>query len=492
MKKIKLLFCTVVGSAFIHAQIGIGTNTVIPDKSSILDIQSTTKGMLAPRMTTVQRVAIANPAESLLVYDTDLKNFFTYSSGAWKELGGFGSTNRINYKLVKSTGDLASELTSGGNTTYKLNANTLYEINGTVQLDFPIDLNNAYVTGIDSGDDKLVFPTGTVFKGNTGGTIKGLTLRGNKVFEITGTASENLIFRDCIVANSGSVGTISNLGMVFISVVQFSGNTTGITYNAISQLLISNVGWFGNNQGTFEKLTGTFGLVQKQGGFSDVNGTAIGFDASDQNLAVSGDAILESVVFTGNNTAGYVKGNTNGTTFTNYNFNNSWNVRSAGIPTETDASASGEFGVDFAVGNGHPISITNETSLYKIAPTSVSSNLFRFTTNNNSRLTYVGKKKRIFQISGSISFQVPAAGTYIVYIVKNATTNIMNLPYSSGTVVLTQNKVYGRGTTTSDIVVLPLNASTELKTNEYIEVYIQRYSGTNGTVLIPNMTLTIK
>jgi hypothetical protein len=91
----------------------------------------------------------------------------------------------------------------------------------------------------------------------------------------------------------------------------------------------------------------------------------------------------------------------------------------------------------------------------------------------------VGKKKRIFLITGSISFQVPAAGTYIIYIYKNG-------------VALSQYKIYGRGAAVNDIVVLPLNATAELATNDYIEVFAQRYTGSNGDIVVPNMTLTLK
>ncbi|MGK6341348.1 hypothetical protein ACMGDK_03860 [Chryseobacterium sp. DT-3] len=111
---------------------------------------------------------------------------------------------------------------------------------------------------------------------------------------------------------------------------------------------------------------------------------------------------------------------------------------------------------------------------------STSSNLFRFSTDGvANRLRYLGKKKRIFQITGSISFQVPAAGTYIIYIAKNGA-------------VLSQYKVYGRGSSTNDIVVLPINGTTELLNNDYIEIFAQRYSGSNGDIIVPNMTITIK
>lgn len=61
-----LLFC-VYQTAFTQ---GVGINTT-PDPSAMLDVSSTDKGMLVPRMTTAQRLAIPSPAESLLVFDTD-------------------------------------------------------------------------------------------------------------------------------------------------------------------------------------------------------------------------------------------------------------------------------------------------------------------------------------------------------------------------------------------------------------------------------------
>nr|WP_315035594.1 hypothetical protein [uncultured Chryseobacterium sp.] len=58
-------------SSFACAQVGINTNS--PDNSAALDVYSQSKGMLIPRLTTAKRDAIANPANSLLIYDTDKK-----------------------------------------------------------------------------------------------------------------------------------------------------------------------------------------------------------------------------------------------------------------------------------------------------------------------------------------------------------------------------------------------------------------------------------
>ena len=71
------------------AQIGIGTTN--PDASSVLDMTSTTQGVLIPRMTTTQRAAITTPALGLQVYDTDSKSVWSYNGAAWTEgTGGPG------------------------------------------------------------------------------------------------------------------------------------------------------------------------------------------------------------------------------------------------------------------------------------------------------------------------------------------------------------------------------------------------------------------
>lgn len=485
-KKFLLLFFFLL-SFLGNAQIGIGT--VTPNASSVLDISSTTQGMLAPRMTTAQRNAIASPADGLMVYDTDLKTFYFYVSTTTTWTPVNSTASRLNFKRIRSTDVLATvlaaELAAGGGSKYVLDSNTLYEINGLITFNFPIDLNNAYIQGLDANGDIIRRTTGNIFEGSTGGNIKNVTLMATAglVFNLNASSNtQNFLLRDTIIANSNTVGTLSGFGLVFISIVQFSGNANGLTYNNIDSLLLSNLAWFGNNTGTFEKLTGNFIQVQKQGGFSTVNGTAIGLDVSTSGLAVT-DGDLETVVFTGTNPTGYIKPYTTGT-YTGYSFTNNWTVRSTGIPTESDTNATGDFSMDYAVGSGVGINFTNNTDIKKVGDVntvSTSSNLFRFTTDAAfpNRLKYVGKKKRVFQVAGSISFQVPAAGTYIIYIAKNGT-------------VLSQYKIYGRGSATNDIVVVPLNATVELNTNDYVEVYAQRYSGSNGNIVVPNMTITLK
>ena len=64
----------------------IGVNTTNPDTSSILDISSTNKGLLIPRMSNDDVQAIRNPRNSLLVYDTTNAKYLYYLKPNWYEL----------------------------------------------------------------------------------------------------------------------------------------------------------------------------------------------------------------------------------------------------------------------------------------------------------------------------------------------------------------------------------------------------------------------
>ncbi|WP_203229460.1 hypothetical protein [Aureibaculum marinum] len=89
MNKVLLIIFTMLFSIAGFAQVGIGTTT--PDASSALEVQSTEKGLLIPRMTSAQRTAIASPALGLLVYDTDTKSIWNFDGTAWaKGSGGAG------------------------------------------------------------------------------------------------------------------------------------------------------------------------------------------------------------------------------------------------------------------------------------------------------------------------------------------------------------------------------------------------------------------
>lgn len=81
---LSVMLCFVVVAMAQSGSVGIGTTT--PNASAAIDIQSTDKGILIPRMTTVQRNAISNPATGLLVFDNSTGSFWFSNSGNWVEL----------------------------------------------------------------------------------------------------------------------------------------------------------------------------------------------------------------------------------------------------------------------------------------------------------------------------------------------------------------------------------------------------------------------
>ncbi len=90
-KKALFVFCFLF-SSFLHAQnIGIGTNK--PDSSAILELQSNSKGLLPPRMSSTERDEILKPATGLLVYDTDLNALFLFNGTRWVSID---QTNQVN------------------------------------------------------------------------------------------------------------------------------------------------------------------------------------------------------------------------------------------------------------------------------------------------------------------------------------------------------------------------------------------------------------
>jgi hypothetical protein len=94
MKQIFTLLAAVVLTASTYAQVGIGTAT--PDASSALDITSTTKGLLIPRMTETQRDAITSAATGLMIYQTDgTVGFYYYNGSSWTEVAATSATYSI-------------------------------------------------------------------------------------------------------------------------------------------------------------------------------------------------------------------------------------------------------------------------------------------------------------------------------------------------------------------------------------------------------------
>jgi hypothetical protein len=133
----------------------VGIGTASPNSSSLLDITSTTKGFLQPRMTTTQRNAISSPVAGLSVYDTTLSAPYYYDGFSWQIISGTpivaravdtsgqsiptGSTTIVNFNTL--TFDTTGYITTGASWKFQNLGST------TAIFDVSAQLNLASATG---------------------------------------------------------------------------------------------------------------------------------------------------------------------------------------------------------------------------------------------------------------------------------------------------------------------------------------------------------
>jgi len=119
MKKLTCLLVIVIciiGSN-LYSQVAINTNGAEPNSSAMLEITSTSKGLLIPRMTESDKGNISPTATGLLIYQTDGTTGFYYYTGSTWTLLKAGSTS-IN-DLTDGIADSYSVYLGSGSGIYK-------------------------------------------------------------------------------------------------------------------------------------------------------------------------------------------------------------------------------------------------------------------------------------------------------------------------------------------------------------------------------------
>jgi len=138
----------------------------IANPSAMLDVQSISKGLLVPRLTATQRKSIESPATGLLVFDTDLSQFYYFNGTSWENLSAEGiwilNTNDLslsdnNYRVGIGT--------SGTNSKLEVRADASFGENDTL---FVVKDNAGYPVFAVFPDGAKVFVDQTA-KGKVGG-----------------------------------------------------------------------------------------------------------------------------------------------------------------------------------------------------------------------------------------------------------------------------------------------------------------------------------
>lgn len=175
MKKVFILFTVILGlwvmspNPLMGQSVAINNDGSTANASAMLDVKSTTKGMLIPRMTSAERTGIISPAAGLLVFDNQTASFWFYKSvTGWTELGtgGGGGTNYWNtngthiYNI--NTGNVGIGTSTPGAPLGFPNiiGNKIrFWSNGPNQ-DYGIGINSGVMQFFTAGHDKIAFGWG--------------------------------------------------------------------------------------------------------------------------------------------------------------------------------------------------------------------------------------------------------------------------------------------------------------------------------------------
>ncbi len=240
--------------------VGIGTTT--PHASAMLDINSTTKGILLPRMDSIQRNAIASPAQGLLIYQTKGNGgLYHYFGNSWAKVGGGG-----NEWLVNANNDIYTNKNVGIANDYP-----------TEKLDI---IGNIKTTG-------EIKPNGTAGLANQVLTATG---SGSMIWANAAAGEENVGFGswgDCSVNNITAFQPVANENGNAQDYFGVSVSISGDYAIVGAQNDDEGVGLTDNGTATIYKRNMTSGLWEAQGKL--VNPNAASSDFFGNSVAISGD-----------------------------------------------------------------------------------------------------------------------------------------------------------------------------------------------------------
>ena len=114
-----LLFFLLFGKS-LFSQVAVNNDGTPPDGSAMLDVKSTSKGLLLPRLTQEQRNAIVNPAAGLQLFNTTTSKPNYFDGTAWKNYDGTTafSLPTVTTMPVTFTPGIGGSATGGGNVTW--------------------------------------------------------------------------------------------------------------------------------------------------------------------------------------------------------------------------------------------------------------------------------------------------------------------------------------------------------------------------------------
>ena len=237
-------------------RMAIGTGT--PEAAAILDVSSTSKGVLFPRMTRSLRNVIATPPEGLLIYQTDNTPGFYYYKAGWKRLsdGSYANQTLSNLKIPTAVN---VDLLPGVDASVNLGSGTSQWKD--ISIAGSLTFGNSFTINANS-DNSNFFATNSGFN-NTSGTFNTATGFGSLYYNQTGYGNVALGYQALYYTNNSY-----NSGLGYYALF---ANTNGYANHAAGAFAL-----YYNTTGSYNVACGPDALINNTTGNSN---TAVGLDA---------------------------------------------------------------------------------------------------------------------------------------------------------------------------------------------------------------------
>lgn len=236
----------------------VGIGNALPDPSAALDVETTNKGILFPRLTTAQKLLISSPATGLVVFDTDKKSLAQRSLTEWRTL----ATNADTDHDVFSELDLGIE--SGGTVTIQSGRYVLKKAFTTPNKWKTAVGANVTIESFDRNNTVITYTGNGTFLDFT--SIASITIN-NIQFILTDNAANLYIHSGGLIAATnffanwtgtnvtGKIGDSTNVFAVAIDNSLMSGFLNGITLENVLFSQLSAINWTSKGTGTGAMFT---------------------------------------------------------------------------------------------------------------------------------------------------------------------------------------------------------------------------------------------
>ena len=311
--RIILIVLTFSSSNGLFAQVQgkFGNTQSALDVNAALEVESTSKGVLLPRLTTAQQNAMSAPTNGMLIYNTDSACFVLRRAGVWRSL--CAANGGEAWSTLGNTGTNANTHFLGTTDNIPLSIRVNNQKAGRID---PL-LNNAfwgYQAGnsITSGTDNVAMGT-TALSTMTTGTHNVAIGGQSGLSNVTGVRNVTLGY------SSGRNGTFSNSILI--------GYQAGLQNAASNNVFMGSLSGSFTNTGAdnialgylslFSNITGANNVAIGSSALTTVNGwgnTAVGFRSgmsmqiANANVAVGDSALLNNVLGSNNTMLGYRSG----------------------------------------------------------------------------------------------------------------------------------------------------------------------------------------